>query len=340
MENRCQRCNRELSDPNANYGWRCAEILGIDNLNSNLSSEYKIALANSIAKTENMMQGSNLNLSGSNENAFFNALLKQNFSNSIGRYDLEKEAREESFKILTTGRTNGNESSFNTWVAKLDNGYGDEETKSAKERTIEFGLSHPVIALSIGQFKSGSTNITTNAVRFATNEIGTVNSAFTNISSNSQRFADNSGLKESGSEGSGPKNAFRHVLWQATITKRFGIDIAREVGFAHEENPDALGDRYSIEHFKDVEFANSLKADEACDLLNNVQGRIVGITTPEKEMNKIALDVIDKYYTDGFWVSKHIGNGKYKITREKLTEKEYKKIKKNLECLNKNGFKK
>ena len=175
-------------------------------MQQNLSSEYKIALANSIAKTENMMQGSNLNLSRSNNNAFFNALLKQNFSNSIGRYDLEKEAR--------------------------------------------------------------------------------------------------------------------------------------EVGFAHEENPDALGDRYSIEHFKDVEFANSLKADEACDLLNNVQGRIVGITTPEKEMNKIALDVIDKYYTDGFWVSKHIGNGKYKITREKLTEKEYKKIKKNLECLNKNGFKK
>ena len=319
MENRCQRCNRELSDPNANYGWRCAEILGIDNLQQNLSSEYKIALANSIAKTENMMQGSNLNLSRSNNNAFFNALLKQNFSNSIGRYDLEKEAREESFKILTTGRTNGNESSFNTWVAKLDNGYGDEETKSAKERTIEFGLSHPIIALNIGQFKSGSTNITTNAVRFATNDLG---------------------LNEKSSKEGSQVNAFRHVLWQATITKRYGIDIAREVGFAHEENPDALGDRYSIEHFKDVEFANSLKADEACDLLNNVQGRIVGITTPEKEMNKIALDVIDKYYTDGFWVSKHIGNGKYKITREKLTEKEYKKIKKNLECLNKNGFKK
>ena len=317
MENRCQRCNRELSDPNANYGWRCAEILGIDNLQHNLSSEYKIALANSIAKTENMMQGSNLNLSRSNNNAFFNALLKQNFSNSIGRYDLEKEAREESFKILTTGRTSNNED-FNIWIKKVNNGDESKEPKSAKERTIEFAKNHPLISI----------------------EIGTVNSAFTNISSNSQRFADNSGLKESGSEGSGPKNAFRHVLWQATITKRFGIDIAREVGFAHEENPDALGDRYSIEHFKDVEFANSLKADEACDLLNNVQGRIVGITTPEKEMNKIALDVIDKYYTDGFWVSKHIGNGKYKITREKLTEKEYKKIKKNLECLNKNGFKK
>ena len=29
MENRCQRCNRVLSDPNAAFGWRCAEILGV-----------------------------------------------------------------------------------------------------------------------------------------------------------------------------------------------------------------------------------------------------------------------------------------------------------------------
>lgn len=315
MENRCKRCNRELSDPNANYGWRCAELLGIDKLNSNLNSEYKIALENSIAKTENMIQGSNINLSDDNRRAFLNALLKQNFSNSIGRYDLEKEAREESFKILTTGRTNNNED-FNIWIKKVNN--GDTLTKSVKERTLEFTKAHPIIAM----------------------EIGPINSALNNISSNSQRFADNSGLKENGSEGSGPKNAFRHVLWQATITKRYGIDIAREIGYAHEENPNALGERYSLEHFENVEFANYLKADEACDLLNNVQGRIVGITTQENEMNKIALDVIDKYHADGFWVSKPIGNGKYAITREKLTDKQYKKIRDNIELLNKNGYKK
>ena len=187
MENRCKRCNRELSDPNANYGWRCAELLGIDKLNSNLNSEYKIALENSIAKTENMIQGSNINLSDDNRRAFLKALLKQNFSNSIGRYDLEKEAREESFKILTTGRTNNNED-FNIWIKKVNN--GDTLTKSAKERTLEFTKAHPIIAM----------------------EIGPINSALNNISSNSQRFADNSGLKENGSEGSGPKNAFRHVL--------------------------------------------------------------------------------------------------------------------------------
>lgn len=316
MENRCQRCNRELSDPNANYGWRCAEILGIDNLNNNLSSEYKIALANSIAKTENMMQGSNLNLSGSNKNAFFNALLKQNFSNSIGRYDLEKEAREESFKILTTGRTSGNESSFNAWVAKLDNGYGDEETKSAKERTIEFGLSHPVIAM----------------------KIGLSNPAFANISSNSQRFADNLILGK-GDEASGRKNAFRHVLWQATITKRYGIDIAREVGFAHEENPNALSGRRSPQYFNFKEFSDPIEADELCDLLNNVQGRKIGEATDSKEMNEIALDVIEKYYTEGFWVSKLTPNNKYKISKEKLTDSQYKNMKASLKLLNKNGYK-
>ena len=98
----------------------------------------------------------------------------------------------------------------------------------------------------------------------------------------------------------------------------------------------AVGNRIPNFYFQHVH----LKADEACDLLNNVQGRIVGITTQEKEMNKIALAVIDKYYVDGFWVSKPIGNGKYAITREKLTEKQYKKIRDNIELLNKNGYKK
>ena len=220
-------------------------------------------------------------------------------------------------KILTTGRTNGNESSFNTWVAKLDNGYGDEETKSAKERTIEFGLSHPIIALNIGQFKSGSTNITTNAVRFATNDLG---------------------LNEKSSKEGSQVNAFRHVLWQATITKRYGIDIAREVGFAHEENPDALGERYSMEHFKDVRFSKSADADQTCDLLNNIQGRIVGITTESEKMNKIALDVIDKYYTDGFWTSEQTENGTYKISKNKLTKKQYETAKKRLKLLDSDGY--
>ena len=29
-QNRCNRCDRPLSDPTADYGWRCAEILGVN----------------------------------------------------------------------------------------------------------------------------------------------------------------------------------------------------------------------------------------------------------------------------------------------------------------------
>ena len=28
-QNRCRRCDRPLKDPNANYGWLCAEIVGL-----------------------------------------------------------------------------------------------------------------------------------------------------------------------------------------------------------------------------------------------------------------------------------------------------------------------
>ena len=27
--NRCERCNRPLSDPTADYGWWCAKLLGL-----------------------------------------------------------------------------------------------------------------------------------------------------------------------------------------------------------------------------------------------------------------------------------------------------------------------
>ena len=40
--NRCRRCDRPLSNPTDNYGWRCAQILGLANYNTiagNLDSD-------------------------------------------------------------------------------------------------------------------------------------------------------------------------------------------------------------------------------------------------------------------------------------------------------------
>ena len=93
-----------------------------------------------------------------------------------------------------------------------------------------------------------------------------------------------------------------------------------------------------MEHFKDVRFSKSADADQTCDLLNNIQGRIVGITTESEKMNKIALDVIDKYYTDGFWTSEQTENGTYKISKNKLTKKQYEAAKKRLKLLDSDGY--
>ena len=93
-----------------------------------------------------------------------------------------------------------------------------------------------------------------------------------------------------------------------------------------------------MEHFKEVRFSKSADADQTCDLLNNIQGRIVGITTESEKMNKIALDVIDKYYTDGFWTSEQTENGTYKISKKKLTKKQYETAKKRLKLLDSDGY--
>lgn len=37
VQNRCIRCDRPLSDPNALYGWRCAQIVGYENYQRKLS---------------------------------------------------------------------------------------------------------------------------------------------------------------------------------------------------------------------------------------------------------------------------------------------------------------
>ena len=33
-QNRCNRCHRPLSDPTADYGWRCEQILGVNQHNA------------------------------------------------------------------------------------------------------------------------------------------------------------------------------------------------------------------------------------------------------------------------------------------------------------------
>ena len=54
MENRCQRCNRELSDPNAVFGWRCVEILGVSGELSRMGADTFRKFADGVMKAERL----------------------------------------------------------------------------------------------------------------------------------------------------------------------------------------------------------------------------------------------------------------------------------------------
>ena len=157
----------------------------------------------------------------------------------------------------------------------------------------------PNIVGAIGEFKSGSTNISTIAARFA-------------ISIGLDEFVTDAENPE-GSQ----VNAFRHTLWQAMITKKFGRGIAKQAGNAHEENP------YILEGVKEEDFDNILfetitDADPYVDLLNNRIGRNIG-EIPDSDLSKgltgttsnLAMEVWRTFVNDGLWMLEQVThNGK------------------------------
>lgn len=178
------------------------------------------------------------------------------------------------------------------------------EGLSAKARTAQFVLSHPLIAAEIGYWIKGSTNISTNAVRFATRDDVL-----------------------SGGDGK-ESNAFRHTLWQSYITNRHGIEIATSIGNAHEEN--------SKVNLVNRRFRTQLEADQTIDLLNNQLGRSIGNTAPTG-MRDMALRVLEVFYRDGLYTAKQSKDGSWYIDRTKITQEQYNSLKKFYEKANDYG---
>jgi RHS repeat-associated protein len=195
----------------------------------------------------------------------------------------------------------------------------EELTNSSDYRTAKFALKHHSEAIAIGKITKGTTNISTNAVRFST-RIG--------LKENKVKNEENQGSQT---------NAFRHALWQATINNQFGTDIAKEVGFAHEENPYAATGK----NLKTT-FTTMSAADETVDLLNNVIGRKIGEANPSTNMQELAIKTLDYFNEHGLWtVNKEFDendNTVYTIVQEKLDQIQYDKAKKTLQQLNSNGF--
>jgi len=190
---------------------------------------------------------------------------------------------------------------------------------TVNSRTIAFAIRHPIAATTIGTPERGSRNISTNAVRFSTRI----------------------GLTENAAKEGSQVNGFRHVLWQAAITKEFGTHIAKELGYAHEANPFAIsGSNLKTEFTGKGALA---KADETVDLLNNQIGRSIGEANPGANMQQLAMATIEYYYSNGIYVANPITNDKgeitgYSVTQSKLTKEQYEKAKEVIMGLNAYGF--
>ena len=130
-------------------------------------------------------------------------------------------------------------------------------------------------------------------------------------------------------------NAFRHTLWQATITQQFSVQIAQKIGDAHEKNPYALD---GIEDFSRVRYTNLSLADEAVDLLNNRIGRQIGQDANSSCMKDIAIATLNYYHENGLWVAVKQDNGHYAIIQEKLSVDQYKTALDRLNVLDSNGY--
>ena len=180
-------------------------------------------------------------------------------------------------------------------------------------RTIGFIAKHPIIAAQIGSFEKGSTNISTNVVRFAnTLEV---------LSENKTSDQENMGSQV---------NAFRHSLWQATITQKFGEEVAREVGAAHEDNPSAnLSQRI---------FKTMADADQTIDLLNNQIGRQIGKENPSSSMQGLAIKTLDHFAEKGLYVATMEENGTFNVSQEKVKSEQYRSLLNRFKQLNDNGF--
>jgi len=192
-------------------------------------------------------------------------------------------------------------------------------------RTFKFSARHFISAFAIGSVSRGAGNISTNSARFSTR--GSSPAAAGPV------LNEQSGMGNMGTQ----VNAFRHVLWQATITKEFGIKTATEIGNAHEENPNAIDYRNEIQ-LSITPFKTLSNADESVDLGNNIIGRSIGANNKGLGMKDLALKALDAFHNDGFWTAYKDKDGSFYMMRTKISDEQYDTLKRVYQELDDNGF--
>ena len=185
--------------------------------------------------------------------------------------------------------------------------------QSRRSKIAQFAINHPVAAQVIGVEDKNSTNLTSNAARFATR----------------------TGLDDrANGEGRGTQvNAVRQALWQAAISSQFDSEIATRAGNAYLTDMEVREGK--------TDYYSRFLADQAVDQRNNRIGRSIGSGKPGADMKALLQSVLFYYHMVGLWTASEVkasGRKVWRISQEKLSEAEYRRALKNIAPLNTNGM--
>ena len=104
MENRCQRCDRVLSDPNAVFGWRCAEILGVSGELSKMGADIFRKFVDGVMKAQRLFGNSNFEFTDKQWKKLYSAFAKMSLWDGVDERKV-KEARKESYSVINSKKT-------------------------------------------------------------------------------------------------------------------------------------------------------------------------------------------------------------------------------------------
>ncbi len=202
--------------------------------------------------------------------------------------------------------------------------------KSANPQTFNryaYTMNRPLIltdstGLQAGQKYDGNTSPTLKAIAFAIGNWNTAHRIGTgserqSLSSAAINFSGtrHSGLSDSDTHEGSQVNAVRHTVWQATITREFGADIATKAGNVHEREPTV---DLSVRNFTGD--ANNLgNADQTIDLLNNQIGRQIASDNPTATNNELAQRTIEYFRDVGLFTATINANGSVTANQTRIS---------------------
>ena len=296
MNNRCKRCNRELSDPNADYGWRCAQILGVSNQLSKMRPEAFERFLSGISKADKLMGNADFN--SEQKNGMYKSYAKMALWDGIDKNKVA-EAKKDSFAAAGGRKSNTNlAEELSVWdklantVKKLTGFNRTDKEKYGENSKIYIALANlnesreafPECEEQIKQLEKevraigdmwGSRVIDGGVSLILLDEraknLSTVEQVLSLahpfkalIINEARDFADEKTLEIYNQKGEGldAANAFKHICWSAYATNKIGAKYTKLFTDAHE-----LG--------WGGENANNPEAMKM-DFFNNERGRVLG----------------------------------------------------------------